>query len=130
MGVVPDEATERLTGEPLLAHLATCSGGRPHVAPLWYRYDPEAETVELVTTGRKLANLRENPRVSLSVVKADGGDPVWSVTLLGTATVVDDEREFERANRRINRKYGADADAWAENTLVRVDVGSASYRAY
>ena len=127
---VPDEVADLLTGEPLVAHLATCAEGRPHVAPLWYRYEPGTATVELVTTGRKLANLRENPRVSLSVTKADAGDPAWSVTLLGTARVVDDDRAFERANRRINRKYGADDDAWSENTLVRIDVGSASYTAY
>ncbi|ESP87442.1 pyridoxamine 5'-phosphate oxidase family protein [Candidatus Halobonum tyrrellensis] len=127
---VPAEAERLLTDEPLLAHLATCADGRPHVAPLWYRYEPEGETVELVTSGRKLANIRENPRVSLSVTKSDGGDPAWSVTLLGTATVVDDEAAFEAANRRINRKYGADDDAWAENTLVRIDVGSASYTTY
>ena len=130
MGVLSDEAANRLTDEPLVAHLATCSGGRPHVAPLWYRYDADAETVELVTTGRKLANLRENPRVSLSVVKEERGDPEWSVTLFGTATVVDDDDAFREANRRINRKYGAEEDAWTENTLVRVDVGSASYRTY
>lgn len=130
MGVVPDEAERLLASEPLVAHLATCADGRPHAAPLWYRYDADAGTVELVTAGRKLSNLRANPRVSLSVVKAEGGDPEWSVTLLGTATVVDDDDAFREANRRINRKYGADPDAWSDNTLVRVDAGSASYRTY
>jgi hypothetical protein len=52
------------------------------------------------------------------------------VTLLGTATVVDDEEAFREANRRINRKYGVDEDAHSENTLVRIDVGTASYRTY
>ena len=126
---VPPEAERLLTGEPVTAHLATCADGRPHVAPLWFHYADGV--VELVTTGRKLANVRENPRVSLSIQKAEGGVPEWTVTLLGTATVVDDEVATREANRRINRRYGVPEDAWEdENTLVRIDVGSASYRTY
>jgi PPOX class probable F420-dependent enzyme len=125
---VPTEVERLLTSEPLLAHLATCTDGRPHVAPLWYLYDDGV--VEVVTTGRKLADLRENPYVSLSVEKSDGGDPAWMVTLRGTATVVEDEAAFREANRRINRKYGADDESWEDNTLVRIRVGSASHRVY
>jgi nitroimidazol reductase NimA-like FMN-containing flavoprotein (pyridoxamine 5'-phosphate oxidase superfamily) len=36
---VPDEVEELVTSEPLVATLGTCVDGRPHVAPLWYRYD-------------------------------------------------------------------------------------------
>lgn len=129
MSSVPDRVEELLTDEPVMAHLGTCSDGRPHVAPVWYRYDDGL--VELVTSGRKLADIRANPYVSLSIERSDGGDPEWMVSLRGTATVVDDDEAFREANRRINRKYGAPADAWAEeNTLVRVDVGSASHRTY
>jgi nitroimidazol reductase NimA-like FMN-containing flavoprotein (pyridoxamine 5'-phosphate oxidase superfamily) len=125
---VPTEAEELLTGEPLTAYLATSREDRPHVAPVWYRYGDG--TVEVMTTGRKLENLRANPRVSLAVQKADAGVPEWTVTLLGTAEVVADEGKSREANRRINRKYGAEPDDWAGNTLVRVDVGSVSYRTY
>ena len=128
MGEVSPEVEALLTSEPLSAHLATCRDGRPHVAPVWYRY--EAGTVEIVTTGRKLADLRTNPYVALSVEKAEGGHPEWTASLLGRATVVDDEAENREAARRINRKYGVAEDAWSENTLVRIDVGSASYRRY
>ncbi|MFC7227696.1 pyridoxamine 5'-phosphate oxidase family protein [Salinirubellus salinus] len=125
---VSDEIERLLTSEPLLAHLATCRDGRPHVAPLWYTYDDGV--VEVVTTGRKLANLRENPYVSLSVEQSTAGDPAWTVTLRGRATVVEDEAQFREANRRINRKYGAGDEAWEGNTLVRIEVGSASHRVY
>lgn len=111
-----------------MAHLATCTDGRPHVAPVWYVYDEG--TVELVTTGRKLANVRENPRVALSIEESENGDAQWTVTLLGTATVVEDDDENRAARRRINAKYDASPDAYAENTLVRIDVGSGSYRTY
>ncbi|MFC7154107.1 pyridoxamine 5'-phosphate oxidase family protein [Halomarina halobia] len=126
--VVPPEAAELLTSEPLMAHLATCRDGRPHVAPVWYRYADDR--VEIVTTGRKLANVRANPRVALSVQRDDGGRAQWMVSLLGTAAVVEDDDEIAAATARINRKYGADEDAWSENALVRIDVGTASYRLY
>jgi nitroimidazol reductase NimA-like FMN-containing flavoprotein (pyridoxamine 5'-phosphate oxidase superfamily) len=121
---VPTEVEELLTGEPTVGHLATSTDGRPHVAPLWYRY--EDGTVEIMTTGRKLANLRENPRVALSVQKDEDGIPEWRVTLQGTATVIDDEAVTRERNRKLNRKYGIEEDAWESNTLVRIDVGNAN----
>ena len=125
---VPADLEELLDGEAVVAHLATSTDDRPHVAPVWFRYNDG--TIEVMTTGRKLANLRENPRVALSVHRGPADDPEWTATLFGTATVVDDEAAAREANRRINLKYGADEDDWAGNTLVRVAVGSASFRRY
>lgn len=127
---VPSEAERLLEGEPVMAHLGTCVDGRPHVAPVWYRYVPDAERLEIVTTGRKLANVRENPQVALSIQNDEAGETQWMVTLLGTATVVDDEAETAAARRRINEKYGVEPDAYAENALVRIEVGSATHRTY
>ncbi len=128
MSSVPPGADDLLESEPLMAHLATSVDDRPHVAPVWYRYDDGV--VEIVTTGQKLANVRQNPKVALSVQKDVHGEARWTVTLLGTATVVEDAAESRRAIERINAKYGASEDAYEENTLVRIDVGSASYRTY
>ncbi len=128
MSTVPSEAEHLLESEPVMAHLGTCAEGRPHVAPVWYRYDDGV--VEIVTTGRKLANVRRNPRVALSIQKDDAGQTRWMVSLLGTATVIEDEAETAPARRRINEKYGAEPDAYAENTLVRIEAGSATYRTY
>ncbi|ELY76872.1 pyridoxamine 5'-phosphate oxidase-related FMN- binding protein [Natrinema pallidum DSM 3751] len=125
---VPPTAARLLESAPLMAHLATSVDGRPHVAPVWYRYADE--TVAVVTTGRKLANIRRNPRVALSVQQDEAGQTEWMVTLLGTAEVVDDADETAAARRRINEKYHADPDAHADNTLVRIDIGSATYRTY
>lgn len=125
---LPAEVEELITDEPLVAHLGTCHDGKPHVAPLWYRY--EDGVVEIMTTGRKLANIRENPRVALSIQQDEDGIPQWMVTLRGTATIVDDEERSLEANRRLNRKYGVDEDSWADNTLVRIDVSSATHRTY
>ncbi|MGQ3411572.1 pyridoxamine 5'-phosphate oxidase family protein [Natrinema sp. LN54] len=128
MSTVPAEAERLLESEPVMAHLGTCTEGRPHVAPVWYRYADGV--VEIVTTGRKLANIGRNPRVALSIQNDDAGQTQWMVSLLGTATVVEDEAETAAARRRINEKYDAEPDAYADNTLVRIDVGSATYRTY
>jgi nitroimidazol reductase NimA-like FMN-containing flavoprotein (pyridoxamine 5'-phosphate oxidase superfamily) len=122
---VPATVEEMLTGEKTVAHLATSVDNRPHSAPLWYRYGDG--TIEILTTGQKLANIRQNPRVSLSIQHADEGIPEWEVTILGTATVVDDDEKAREANRKLNRKYGVDDNSWDENTLVRIDVGSVTY---
>ncbi|MFB6112345.1 MAG: pyridoxamine 5'-phosphate oxidase family protein [Halobacteriaceae archaeon] len=128
MGSLPDTAAELLEGAKVMAHVATSVDDRPHVAPVWYRY--EEGTIEIVTTGTKLRNMRENPRVALSIQKDREGDTEWFVSVLGTATIVEDEAATRRATERINRKYDAPADAWAENTLVRIDIGSMTYREY
>lgn len=125
---VPKEAQALLTSEPLIAHLATCHGEKPHVAPLWYNYyDGD---IEIATTGRKLANLRQNARVALSVQKDENGHPQWGVTVRGTAAVINDDEASRAALRRINRRYGTDDDAWSENTPVRIDVGSVTHWQY
>jgi nitroimidazol reductase NimA-like FMN-containing flavoprotein (pyridoxamine 5'-phosphate oxidase superfamily) len=126
--IVPEVAEARIEGEPIVAHLATCRDGQPHAAPLWYHYADGV--VEIMTTGRKLANVREIPRVALSIQQDEGGVPQWMATLRGTARVVEDEAERLAANRRINRKYGVGEDAWSANELVRVDVESCAFREY
>ena len=118
------EARSLLASGARTAHLATCRDGRPHVAPLWFALDGDA--IEIATTGRKLEDLRSNPRVALSVQRDDEGDPVWGVSVHGTATVLEDQAAAHAVIRRINRRYGADPDAWLENTAVRIDVGSSS----
>ena len=126
--IVPERAEELLTGEPLVAHLATCHEDRPHAAPLWYKY--RAGAVEIATTGRKLANIQKNPHVALSVQKDENGHPEWGVTLQGTATVIEDEEENREVLRRINRRYGVEDDAWSENTAVKIDVGHVEHWEY
>ncbi|MFC7079653.1 pyridoxamine 5'-phosphate oxidase family protein [Halorussus caseinilyticus] len=125
---IPSKAEALLTSEPLMAHFATCADDRPHVAPVWYHYDDGV--LEVLTGGRKLANVRENPRVAVSVQKDEGGQARWRVTLCGTATVVEDPEARREAAERIHPKYGSDPDEYPENVLVRVEVGSASYRTY
>lgn len=134
-----DEAAALLTGERLMAHLATSVDDRPHVAPVWYDYDDGV--LRVVTGGRKLANVRRNPRVAVSVQADDEGDARWRVTLLGTATVVEDPERVRDATRDIYARYlGEDVDAWDEfyrdqladpsMPLLEIHVGSATVETY
>jgi len=125
---IPDAAVSLLTSGVYVAHLATCHDDRPHVAPVWYDYRDGG--IDIVTTGRKLDNIRRNPRVALSVEHSDGPDAQWGVTLRGTARVVEDDEEAREIHRRINRRYGADEDEWPENRAVRISIGSANYWTY
>jgi len=125
---VPEEAEALLTSEPLIAHLGTCHENEPHIASLWFNY--REGSIEIATTGRKLANIRKNPHVALSIQKDENGHPRWGITIQGTASVIDDEEERQSVLRRINRKYGADEDAWSENTPVHIEIGSIDYWTY
>jgi len=123
-----EEAEAALTEEVTIAHLATSHDDRPHAAPIWYTYrDGE---IQIVTSGKKLANIRRNPRVAISIQQDDDGEAQWGLTIRGTATVVEDDAEDRAIRRRINRRYGADEDEWDENTAVRIDVGSANFWTY
>jgi len=123
-----EDAAELLTNEVRIGHLGTSHDDRPHVAPVWYAVHDGA--VEIVTTGQKLANIRRNPRVAMSVQKDVDGEARWGVTLRGTATVVDDEADGRAIFQRINDRYDADEDAWNDNEPVRIAVGSSNAWTY
>ena len=111
-----------------VAHIATAVDDEPHVAPVFYHY--EDGRVHFITGGQKLANLRENPRVSIGLYEDTGATPedVRQATILGTATIIDNDwdriKEYGDAIRR--KYYGAPSGEWPtkDDTLVRVDIGS------
>lgn len=126
MATVPDEIESRIADGKHVAFIGTCTDGHPHVAPLWYRY--EDGMIEITTTGRKLENLRTNEHVAFSIQTADeDGMPEWMVSIQGTATVIDDDEASDAGRARIHEKYGIDADAFSENVLVQIDIGTVSY---
>lgn len=116
------------------AHLATSRDDRPHVAPVWYTYEErDGEGVfSIMTGGRKLANVRENPRVALSIERAAGSDTLWRVVAFGTAAVVDDRDRTDAAERAVLEKYEGSVEAADEGggRLVEVTVGSVDIERY
>ncbi|MFB6117294.1 pyridoxamine 5'-phosphate oxidase family protein [Halosegnis sp.] len=137
MPVAERDAERLVTDTSYVAHVATTTDGNPRVAPVWYAYRPEAGVVEFLGSGRKVADLRENPKVALSVRNPEED---WHVSIRGTATVIEDVTEINAAAERILPKYleGDTPEAWGvagekhtfdpEDVLVRVDVGTAVAR--
>lgn len=127
---VPAEVEELLTTGREMAHLATSRDDRPHVAPIWYRY--EDGIVEFVTEGRKLQNIRANPRVSLSIERSEDGVGQWHVVLFGTATVITDEEELWAGRTQLFERYRGreptlEEDGEPPEALVRVEVRSVAW---
>ncbi|QZP38361.1 pyridoxamine 5'-phosphate oxidase family protein [Halobaculum magnesiiphilum] len=139
---------DHLDGLALSAHLATAVDDRPHVAPVWFVLDDDADAVWLFTGGRKLENIDRNPRVALSIESADRAGTVdWQATLLGTAARVDDPERAAWVERRLAETYAMHADTEADESgaeggdnegdgevssqgLLRVDVASATLTAF
>ena len=127
---VPPEAEELLNRGREMAHVATSRDDRPHAAPIWYYY--EDDSVEFVTGGKKLENIRANPRVALSIEHSEDGHGQWHVVLFGTAEVITEEEELWAGRTRLFRRYRdreptLEEDGEPPEALIRVDVGSVSY---
>lgn len=141
---IPSEVESLIAAAPVSAHVATSVADRPHVAPVWYGY--RDGVVYFLTGGRKLANLRRNPRVALSIESAVGADVDWNVTILGRATVVDDGERMDWAQGWIYDAYdddpssadevdpGLETDGGDEGdegyALVEVTISSAAWNVY
>ena len=120
---IPDSVVDRIAAAPISAHLATSVDDRPHVAPVWYAYDDGSLWVS--TGGRKLRNLRRNPRVAVSIESADRAGTVdWNATLLATARVVEDDERESWLLERIDRKYGSGDDDGGTDDDPEADEGA------
>lgn len=143
---IEPEVEELIADAALSAHLATSVEDRPHVAPVWYVYGDGSLWV--LTGGKKLENVRRNPRVAVSIERYDGDGVDWGVQLLGTARVVTDEDRIAHVRERMDEvysgPYGGDGGAtvgddvatdggetdeydWA---LLEIEVASATSQRY
>ena len=78
-----------LLAEPHLCHLATVRpDGRPHVTPIWYMEENGIAFVMAGANSVKFRNVRQNPKVSLSI--ATDRRPYKYVVLEGEGRVTED----------------------------------------
>jgi len=131
------DAVELVADTEHVAHVATVSGTDPHVTPVWYGYDRDRDLLEFLGGGEKVADVRENPKVALSIRDPERD---WHVSVRGTATVIEETAEINAAARRILPNYldGDGPEAWGvggerltfdpDDVLVRVDVGTLTAR--
>ena len=102
----PDDAhtDARLNTEPVIWLGTTCPDARPHQVPVWFCWhDPEILIFSMPAT-RKVANLRRNPQVALTLDSAAGGQDI--VLAEGHAQVVT-EAAVERLAPLFAGKYAA-----------------------
>jgi hypothetical protein len=116
--------------------LATCAGEEPWAVPVNFVYDAGSRRVYLHSglKGRKLENIRANPRVSFLVYvpgklavaekACEFGQRYQSVILSGRARIVDENEEKRRALEQLVAKYagGRRMEPQAQAALARVAV--------
>lgn len=94
--------------------LATCGGDhQPYGVPLNYVVIGGAIYIHCAVAGHKLENIRENPKVSFTVVGKTQVLPekfstrYESVVVFGTASIVDDPENTRSALKALVAKYAA-----------------------
>jgi PPOX class probable F420-dependent enzyme len=112
--VRPEEARERFAAARV-ARLATAdAAGRPHVVPIAFALDGDRlysavdSKPKRTTELRRLANVRENPRVAVLVDRYDDDDwsVLWWARADGAGRVLEpDDPEARRAAELLRARY-------------------------
>jgi PPOX class probable F420-dependent enzyme len=92
--------------QPNPAVIATAqSDGSPHTAATWYLWDGGRVLVNMDEGRRRLQHLRNDPRVSLTVLGSDG----WHrhVTIEGRAVTIDQDHDFGGIDRLARHYTGS-----------------------
>jgi len=90
-----------------LGHLATVDAfGRPQVNPVWFLWDGDHVLVGVLDNARKLANVRCDPHVALSIV--DPADPGRYLEVRGEVVRIELHRDLDFFNQLARKYTGAD----------------------
>ena len=127
------ESIQRFIHSHVVARLATAANdGQPHVMPFCYAFDgrcfyfvvdekPKRQTGKAL---KRIRNILENPRVAVVIDDyADDWTQLAYVLVSGTATLVQDEAEYERALALLRARYPQYRSmnlAFARNAMVRI----------
>ena len=104
--MIPESHVDILEAESY-AHFATVGpDGLPHVTPVWVDHeDRESVLVNTARGRRKERNVRENPKVGVSVLDPD--DPYRYVSVRGEAELTE-EGAREHIDELASRYFGVD----------------------
>jgi pyridoxamine 5'-phosphate oxidase family protein len=99
MSPFTDKEIDYLRGQPL-GRLATCGpGGAPHITPVGFRFDPEAQAVDIgghgMSASKKWRDLLANPQIAFAVDDLASVDP-WTprgIEIRGRAELHHDDGE-------------------------------------
>jgi len=125
MAPIPEEFHDLFETETF-AHVATLTDtGLPHVTPVWIDYDVEEELL-LVNTERdrrKERNVRENPKVGVSMTDPD--DPYRRISVFGTVVeqTTEGAREHidELSHRYTGQEYTEANEIETERVLLKIN---------
>ena len=114
---LPSELQEFLAA-PNPSVIATITpDGSPHTAATWYDWEDGRAFVNMADSRRRLDNIREDPRVSLTVL-GRGDDWYHQVTLRGRVVSLEPDPDLEGIDR-LSRRYTG--EPYARREQVRVN---------
>jgi PPOX class probable F420-dependent enzyme len=120
-GPLSPEELDALLREPIVARLGTIDAdGYPIIVPIWTEWDGAAIWLVVRSKADYAANLRQRPKVSLSVVRGDAADT--RALILGRAEIVEGpgplSGRLEAVARRMARRYEGEAgDRYIDESL-------------
>lgn len=102
-----------------LAHLATLMpDGRPQVTPVWCDFDGTHVRINSAKGRRKDRNIRQDPRVSLSMCDPD--DAYRYLEVRGTVVEITEEGADQHIDQLANKYLGVDEYPYRSAKEVRV----------
>jgi uncharacterized protein len=124
------EEMERVLREQDTGYLAMSMNGHPYLVPLSYSYADGKILFHCSFTGKKLDLIRANPEVCFAVSRQPGevrahpgGEPCHidndSVICYGTARILDDMEEKEKALNAFNRRFRPGAEDLSLERLMK-----------
>ncbi len=113
---------EQILKEEELGYLATCGeDGQPMATPVNYIYENGRITFHCALAGRKLDNIKANPRVGFTVVRDVSIDRVEmtsyysSVMAEGEARIIDGDEEKKAAISALTRRLAAPGELCSDS---------------
>lgn len=89
-----------------LARVATVrKDGRPHVAPVWYLWEEGVLYFESAQDSVKARNLKNDPRLAVTIDVTAGGMRLLYVIMEGSATLIEERSAAKQIARKIYARY-------------------------
>ncbi|HEY1853407.1 MAG TPA: PPOX class F420-dependent oxidoreductase [Solirubrobacterales bacterium] len=131
MAEIPAEARHLLEGQHL-AHIATLNpDGSPQVSPVWVGIDGDAVTFNTAEGRLKPKNLRNDPRVAVSIVNRD--NPLENVLIQGRVTELTHQGADEDIDALAKRYLGVDEyparQPGEQRVIVRIEPEKVAHQA-
>lgn len=123
---------EDLFRRKAFGHLATLMpDGRPQATPVWVDFDGKHVLLNTAEGRRKLANLRRDPRVAISII--DPENPYRYLEVRGQVAGITHEGADEHIDQLARRYLGKDRYPWRrageQRVLVRIEPEHTTARA-